>query len=125
MVVSGDAQADGRRNHPAVEPQRSKPRGRPRDRYPSQQQQRVLGLVASGLTTKEIGARLHVSDACVKKHIGKLIARYGATNRASLIAAVFTADHASLAIAAPDGRVPIAIRLPGDQGTETKRPASE
>lgn len=70
----------------AVEDQRSKLRGRPRDPYPSEKQQRVLGLVAAGLTTKEIAAQLHVSDACVKKHVGKLIARYGATNRASLVA---------------------------------------
>ena len=47
----------------------------------------VIALVAQGLATKEIAARLGVSEAAVKKHLGHLMARYDVPNRAALVRA--------------------------------------
>ena len=47
----------------------------------------VIALVADGLPTKEIAARLGVSEAAVKKHLGHLMARYDVPNRAALVRA--------------------------------------
>ncbi|CAA9235487.1 MAG: hypothetical protein AVDCRST_MAG54-1234, partial [uncultured Actinomycetospora sp.] len=44
----------------------------------------VLGLVAGGLSTHEIGARLHLSPRTVERHLGSLFTRTGLHDRASL-----------------------------------------
>jgi DNA-binding NarL/FixJ family response regulator len=50
------------------------------------QQERVLELSAEGLTYREIGARLFISESTVRFHIQKLKARFGARTKAELIA---------------------------------------
>ena len=49
----------------------------------------VIAMVAEGLPTKEIAARLGVSEAAVKKHLAHLMARYDVPNRAALVRAGF------------------------------------
>ncbi|MEJ2887286.1 AAA family ATPase [Actinomycetospora aeridis] len=44
----------------------------------------VLGLVALGLSTPEIGARLHLSPRTVERHLGNLFARTGVHDRGAL-----------------------------------------
>jgi DNA-binding NarL/FixJ family response regulator len=44
----------------------------------------VLKLVASGLSTPEIGARLYLSPRTVERHVGSLFARTGLHDRAAL-----------------------------------------
>ena len=50
------------------------------------QQERVLELSAEGLTYREIGARLYISESTVRFHVQKLKAKFGARTKAELIA---------------------------------------
>jgi DNA-binding NarL/FixJ family response regulator len=45
----------------------------------------VLALVASGLSNTELTARLHVSMATVKTHVGRLLTKLNARDRAQLV----------------------------------------
>jgi len=49
-------------------------------------QERVLDLVADGLTYQEIGERLFISESTVRFHMQKLKARFGARTKSELIA---------------------------------------
>lgn len=50
------------------------------------QQERVLELSADGLTYREIGARLFISESTVRFHMQKLKAKFGTRTKAELIA---------------------------------------
>jgi len=45
----------------------------------------VLTLVAQGLTYKEAGARLHLTERTIKYHMGEILARLHLANRAQVI----------------------------------------
>lgn len=47
----------------------------------------ILGMVADGLSTAEIGGRLHLAPTTVKTHLGHAFEKLGATDRASAVAA--------------------------------------
>jgi DNA-binding NarL/FixJ family response regulator len=49
----------------------------------------VLFLVAKGLSNPELAAHLHLSMATVKTHIGRLLAKLGARDRAQLVIAAY------------------------------------
>ncbi|MGW9309679.1 response regulator [Saccharomonospora azurea] len=49
----------------------------------------VLTLVASGLSNTEIAGHLHLSPATVKTHIGRLLAKLSARDRAQLVIAAY------------------------------------
>ena len=51
----------------------------------------LLGLVAVGLTNKEIAGQSGVSETAVKKRIAALMRRLAAPNRAALVRAAFLA----------------------------------
>jgi len=49
----------------------------------------VLELIARGLSNDEIRARLHLSLGTVKTHIGRLLAKLAARDRAQLVIAAY------------------------------------
>jgi DNA-binding NarL/FixJ family response regulator/signal transduction histidine kinase len=49
-------------------------------------QREVLGLVAQGLTYKEVGQRLHLSEKTIKYHMGHVLEKLHLKNRAQAIA---------------------------------------
>lgn len=51
----------------------------------STREQEVLALIAQGLTYKEAGARLFISERTVKYHMGEIITRLHLENRAQVI----------------------------------------
>jgi DNA-binding NarL/FixJ family response regulator len=61
----------------------------------------VLTLVARGLSNPEIAERLHVSPATAKTHVGRLLTKLGARDRAQLI---ITAYESGLISAQPPAR---------------------
>lgn len=55
----------------------------------------VLRLIAGGLSNTEIAQRLRVSMAAVKSHIGRLLAKLEARDRAQLVIAAYEAGSAN------------------------------
>jgi len=71
------------------------PNGRPTDEPPtsepltlSERQQQILNLVALGMTYKEVGAALHLSEQSIKYHMGQILDQLHLENRAQAIAFV-------------------------------------
>ena len=71
-----------------VAPQRSEARAREAFR-PTAAQSRVLELVALGLSSREIGARLWISRQTVTYHISNLLVKLEAPTRAGLVARAY------------------------------------
>lgn len=69
---------------PAVEARLSQVTGRERE---------VLGLIADGLTNPEIAARLFVSEATVKTHVSRLLAKTDSRDRVQLVLLALEAGH--------------------------------
>ncbi|REE96672.1 LuxR family transcriptional regulator [Thermomonospora umbrina] len=57
-------------------------------------ERRVTELVAQGLSTKQIAARLHVSSYTVQDHLKSIFAKSGTGSRGDLIARLFLDHHA-------------------------------
>jgi len=55
----------------------------------------VLSLIARGLSNREIGAQLFVSEATVKTHVNHVFAKIGARDRAQAVHYAYTHDLAS------------------------------
>src|SRR6478752_4049256 len=53
------------------------------------QERRILGLIAEGLTNRQIGQRLHLAEKTVKNYVSMLLAKLGMERRTQ--AAVYAA----------------------------------
>jgi DNA-binding NarL/FixJ family response regulator len=73
-LMAGIAQLDGPPNIPALAADLSP------------QQCRVLQLVAQGMTYKEVGAALHLSEHTIKYHMEQIMARLHMATRAEVLA---------------------------------------
>ncbi|MFL1429436.1 MULTISPECIES: response regulator transcription factor [unclassified Nocardiopsis] len=58
----------------------------------SEREQGVLSLVAEGLSNAEIGWRLHISEATVKRHLSNAYAKLGAVSRTDAVNKAKVAD---------------------------------
>ena len=87
LVETVRAAAQGRtRIAPAIAAQLATAvRTSPRDRITARERE-ILILVARGLANKEIAAQLGISERTVKFHVGEILARLGAPNRAGAVA---------------------------------------
>ena len=66
------------------------------------QERRILALIADGLTNRQIGAEMHLAEKTVKNYVSNLLAKLGMERRTQ--AAVFAARLEPLADDAPDRR---------------------
>jgi DNA-binding NarL/FixJ family response regulator len=55
----------------------------------TEREREVLSLVAKGLSNAEIGSRLYVSPATVKTHVGRILSKLDARDRAQLIVVAY------------------------------------
>ena len=67
-----------------AELQRQDPKARAAEVGLSKRELEVALLVAEGLTTEEIGARLHIRPRTVSTHLGRIYERLGLSGRAAL-----------------------------------------
>ncbi|WHT22240.1 response regulator transcription factor [Crossiella sp. CA-258035] len=69
-------------------------RPNPLDRLPdplTAREHEVLRALAKGLSNREIGARVHLSELTVKVHVGRILTKLGLRDRAQVI--VFAYEH--------------------------------
>jgi len=62
----------------------------------TEREREVLVLIARGLSDTEIAAELYLSVATAKSHVGRLLTKLGARDRAQLVISAYEADLVTL-----------------------------
>jgi DNA-binding NarL/FixJ family response regulator len=86
-VAAGQSLLDPKLTAQVLERLRTGPREDPRLASLTEQERKVLELVADGLTNRQIGTRLHLAEKTVKNYMSSLLAKLGLSSRTQ--AAVF------------------------------------
>lgn len=92
-VLAGEAALSRVMTHVLLERWRTRDRGRTLVTVPgasavTDRELEVLEALAEGLHTSEIAARLSISDVTVRRHVGSVVAKLGAGDRAGAIRAL-------------------------------------
>jgi two-component system response regulator DevR len=90
-VAAGQSLLDPHVTSQILERLRRGPREDPRLSVLTEQERKVLELVADGLTNRQIGTKLHLAEKTVKNYMSSLLAKLGLTSRTQ--AAVFVATE--------------------------------
>jgi DNA-binding NarL/FixJ family response regulator len=62
----------------------------------SREREIVLALLAEGLSNKDVGRKLKLSEGTVKVHLHNIYQKLGVKNRTALAALAYTAEFASV-----------------------------
>jgi two-component system, NarL family, response regulator DevR len=90
-VAAGQSMLDPSVTARVLERVRSGPRVDPELGALSGQEQRILDLVGSGLTNREIAERMGLAEKTVKNYVSSMLAKLGLTSRTQ--AAIFATKH--------------------------------
>ena len=93
VVAAGDALLAPAVTRRLIEEFAAQPEPRSLDGL-TEREREILGLIAQGLSNTEIAQRLYVSMGTVKTHIGRLLAKLAARDRAQLVIAAYDAGLA-------------------------------
>jgi DNA-binding NarL/FixJ family response regulator len=89
VVAAGDALLAPRVTRRLVEAFTGRTPPAPGPRGVTGREREVLVLIARGLSNTEIAGHLHVSMGTVKTHVGRLLSKLGARDRAQLVIAAY------------------------------------
>ena len=79
--------------HRRVRPPRTA--GRAHRRGLTEREREVLTLIARGLSNTEVGQHLHITLGTVKTHVGRLLSKLNARDRAQLVISAYEAGVVS------------------------------
>ena len=80
-VAAGESLLDPKVTERVLERLRSGPKQDPRLASLTQQERRILDLIAEGLTNRQIGSRLGLAEKTVKNYVSSLLAKIGMRSR--------------------------------------------
>jgi two-component system response regulator DevR len=90
-VAAGESLLDPKVTARVLERIRSGPRQDPRVAMLTEQERRILDLIAEGLTNRQIGSRLGLAEKTIKNYVSSLLAKMGLQSRTQ--AALFIAGR--------------------------------
>ena len=80
-VAAGESLLDPKVTERVLERLRSGPKQDPRLASLTQQERRILDLIAEGLTNRQVGSRLGLAEKTVKNYVSSLLAKIGMRSR--------------------------------------------